>query len=208
MVNLLKNKFGVEINIIHNEDLKQFNDPEVNDSSAFVTKNGIFVNIDRASIEEPLHELLHLVLATMKNSNPDKYYALVGAVQNHPLFTKVLANYNEINTELLEETFIRLLSKTFRKNILKQGVFDEYNFNDAIRNSIMELMDLTKTLEWEDPFDLLAKPVSDILFDFGSKLADAEQSLIEPNSVSYMFDISNKVKQLLESGNLKQKCNY
>lgn len=68
----------------------------------------IYINIDKASIEkeEPLHELLHLVLATMKANNSTTYYKLVNSVQYHPLFKLVSKNYNEINTELLEkETF-------------------------------------------------------------------------------------------------------
>lgn len=208
MANLIKNKYGVNVNIVHNNEISQFGDPELYEAAAFVTNGEIYINIDKASIEEPLHELLHLVLATMKANNSTTYYKLVNSVQYHPLFKLVSKNYNEINTELLEETFVKLLSQTFRKNILKDGVFNESSFNFAIRESIKDLMDLTEDLNWEDPFNLLGTPINQILSDFGSKLVDNEESLINEDDVNYMFGVSSKIKSLIEDGSLIQKCKF
>ena len=208
MANLIKNKYGVNVNIVHNNEISQFGDPELYGAAAFVTNGEIYINIDKASIEEPLHELLHLVLATMKANNSTTYYKLVNSVQYHPLFKLVSKKYNEINTELLEETFVKLLSQTFRKNILKDGVFNESSFNFAIRESIKDLMDLTEDLNWEDPFNLLGTPINQILSDFGSKLVDNEESLINEDDVNYMFGVSSKIKSLIEDGSLIQKCKF
>ena len=209
LVDFIKSKYGVKVNIIHNKDLSKFNDPKVYQSAAFAARDGIYINIDKASIEEPLHELLHLVLATMKGRNPNTYYQLVNSVQSHPMFKQVSAIYgDQINTEQLEETFVKLLSSTFRRNILKEGVFNDTTFSVAIKESIKELMDLSKDLSWKDPFDLLRTPVNQILFDFESKLVDNEESLIDDSIVGYMYDISEKIESLLNNGDLNQKCDF
>lgn len=204
----LEDKFGVKINIIKNSDVAKFGDPELFKASAFVTKNEIYVNIDKASIAEPLHEMLHLVMATLKNNNPDNYYRIVNSVQYHPIFKQVAGSYLEINTELLEETFIKLFTLTFRNNILKAGVFNEEEFEIAIKNSITDMLNLEESLDWEDSFSLMRKPIRDILTEFGSSLLANEESLLDKSSVYTMFDIADTIRELLETGKLEQKCNY
>lgn len=208
MVNLIKDKFGVEIEVIHNNELSQFNNPEVYQAAAFVTNNKIYVNIDVASVEEPLHELLHLVLATMKGTNKENYYKLISSVQYHPLFRTVVKNYNDVNAELLEETFVKLLSKTFRNNILREGVFNEVSFNKAIKDSIAILIDTKADFMWEDSFDLLGKNLNELLYEFGSNLIDNEENLINQESIDTMFSVSSQINALLNSGVLTEKCNY
>lgn len=202
----LQEKFNVKINLITNKDLKSFNRSDIYNARAFTDGKEVYVNIDKASIAEPLHELLHLVMSTMKATDPDTYYSLVNSVQYHESFEKVAKSYEDINTELLEEAFIQLFSKTFRKNILKSGIFNENIFHKAIRNSVKDMFDLEKSLEWEDAYTLMGKPVKTLLEDFGSKLIMNPESLIDESSVYMMFEISSKIKQFLEAGNLEQKC--
>jgi hypothetical protein len=147
IADVIRNKYNVPVTILHNNDLAQFKNPDVYKSAAFSTPEGIYINIDKASIAEPLHEVLHLVLATMKASDPTTYYRLVNSVQYHPLFDEVSAAYDEINTEKLEETFVQLLSRTFRHNIIKEGVYDEPAFNRAVKASISDLLELSHPLD-------------------------------------------------------------
>lgn len=208
LIKLLQDKFKVEINTITNKELKNFKNLGVENSAAFVYEGGLYVNLDKASIEEPLHEILHLVLATMKSNNPDIYYNLINSVQYHPQFQETAKLYSdEINSDILEETFVKLLSKTFRSNILKDGVFSSETFNKALKNSISSLFLLEKTLVWEDPFSLLGRPVADIMTSFVSKLVENEEGLINFTDAFKMFEVSGKIKQMLKDNQLIQECN-
>lgn len=205
---IISNKYGVKVNLYDNSEIAEFGDDTLFGASAF-TKNGeLYINIDKASIAEPLHELLHVILATMKASNPDTYYRLVNSVQYHPMFKEVVQNYDDINTELLEETFVQLFSKTFRKNIKKEGIFNQDIFNSGIKSTIEELLELSDTLDWENTFDIMGKPIKNILIDFGSALLQKEEGLIDYDKVSLMFGISGIIKNLLDDGKLEQNCNY
>lgn len=205
--NFISDKYGVKVNYISAENFKDFPEINMDTTSAFVQNGEIFINIDKASIEEPLHELLHLVLMTLKSKDPDKYYLLVNSVQNHPAFNRIAKIYSEdINTEKLEEAFIKMLTATFRRNIVTKGIFDTDVFNEAINGAISELLDLTLSLENEDSFELLDTSIEELMTLFGSQLLGAEEGLIDNNSVVQMLQYSGIIKQLINNGNLKEAC--
>lgn len=208
IINLVSKQFGVTINTIYNEDLPKFVGLGVENSAAFVYEKGIYVNLDKASIEEPLHEVLHLVLGTMKVNDSDTYYRLINSVQYHPEYKNIAQNYQgNINSDILEEIFVKALSQTFRKNILKDGVYSSELFNSAIKKSVSDMLMLEKSLSWEDSFDLLGRSISDIMTEFASKLVGAEEGLINFTDAYSMFEVSGKVKKLIKNNQLIQECN-
>jgi hypothetical protein len=173
---------------------------------AFTSNGEIYINIDKASIEEPLHELLHLVLGTMKAQDPDNYYNIVSSIQGHPLFHEISKLYEEVNADVLEETFIRLLTKTFRKNIESEGIFNEVIFDNALKSGISELMDLQEDISEENPIELLNTKVADILFDFGSSIIENKEGIINKDDSVMMLEVSSTLRNLLKTKNLVQTC--
>lgn len=207
--NFLAEKYGVVINKIDNSNLgeEKFAGLDIKNSAAFVYQGEIFINLDKATIEEPLHELLHLVLMTMKSNNPDRYYAIVQSIEDHPQFHQLAEGYGEnINTEVLEEVFVKLLSQTFREKIVAKGIFTENTFNNAITESISELFSLTANTENQNAFDLLGEPVSVIMAEFGSELLGKEEGLIDKDNIIKLLRTAGKIKNLLASGNLMEDC--
>ena len=81
--------------------------------------------------------------------------------------------------EQLEETFVKILSETFRDKIDSEGIFNSDIFTVAIKGAISELLDLTLNLENKDVFELLNNPVDQVLTLFGSKLLENETGLID-----------------------------
>jgi len=210
MIQLLESKYNTKINIINNEDLSNFPELENVDKSsirAFISEGGIYVNIDKCNIEEPLHEILHLVLETMKSQNPDQYYKLINSIQNHDMFREVSQTYNDINSNMLEETFIKILTGTVRKSIKESGLFTEESFNTSIKTAISELLLLEGPIDKEDSFNLLDSSVASIMEDFGSRLIENPDGLIDKNNAFYMMEVSSEIKKLLENNQLIQKCN-
>lgn len=205
---VLSNKFGIKVNLYDNSEVAGLGNSTLFNTAAFTQGTELYINIDKASIAEPLHELLHVIMATMKASNPDNYYRIVNAVQYHPMFKQVAKDYQEINTELLEETFVQLFSKTFRKNIERIGIFNEDVFNLGIKGTIKDLLELSDTLDWEDTFDLSGKSIKNILINFGSSLLKNDDALIDYDKASLMFEVSGTIKELLDNEKLEQNCNY
>ncbi len=204
--NYLSEKFNIKINLIKNSDLERFNNPKVYQASSFTTFDEIYINLDKARITDPLHELLHVILATMKARNSDMYYRIINSVQYHPIFKEVAGNM--INAEALEESFIKLFTLTFNKNIKSDGIFSDDGFNTTIKDTISDMLNLEENLDWEDVNGLMKTSIYDVLTNFGSKLIDGEESLIDFNSSYEMFTVADIIQKLIDEKKLEQKCNY
>jgi hypothetical protein len=208
MGNILSSKYNVKVNYITNSDLGDFSNLNVDNSSAFLFNGEIYINMDKANIEEPVHEFLHLILANIKSKNPDTYYTLVNSVQNHPYFSKVSKAYSgDINTEQLEETFIRILTETFRNNLVEEGFLTSSIFEDTMKESLSDMLSLQANLQAEDVFDLYRTSINELMSYFNSSLLGNEDGLIDYSNAFEMLQLSGVIKQLIEKGNLKEICN-
>lgn len=209
MSELLENKFGIEINFINSNELDQFREaiPNIDNLRAFVLDGKYFINSDKSSIADPLHEYLHMVLASMKYGNPEQYTMLVESVENHPLFNDVSEVYDETNLDRLEETFIRLFTETVQKEINQEGVFNEEVFDEAVKVGIVDMFSLQANLDDEFSFDLLDLEVREVLTNFSSSLLENSQSLYNRDNAVEMISISSKLRSLIKNGNLKEHCN-
>ena len=207
MVELLQDKFGVSMNIINNSDLDQFDIENKDTLRAFVLNGEYFINIDKANITEPLHELLHMVLASMKYSDYDGYKKLVNTVSSHPLYNEVKSVYKEINSDVLEEVFIRLFSDTVRHKIKIDGSFTSEAFDNAVKVGVKEMFDLSNPLDDITSFDLMDKEVRDVLVDFSSKLVSGKTSLYNKENALTILSVSTTLRKLIKDNKLKEMCN-
>ena len=202
----LMDTYGIKVNYLTNKEMVELIGSS-NYASAFVYQGEVYINIDKASIADPLHEFLHLVLMTMKASNPDTYYKLISSIEGHKNYSMYEVMYSgEIQANKNEEIFAKILSETFRESIIKKGIFNEDIFNEAFNNSIKDLLQLNKSLEFEDSFELLGTPLEQILTMFNSNILNNVSGLIDENNVIKMLNYSGTIKDLIESGNLTEEC--
>ena len=208
MIVLLKDKYGITVNPIHSSELLQFGDIEnVGTLRAFVRNGEYYVNVDNASISDPLHEFLHMFLASMKASDYEGYRNIVDSVQDHPLFSEVAREYKETNSDLLEETFVRLLSQTVRHEINERGIFSEEVFDNAMKTAIKDVFSLKNDLKDENYISLMDSTTKDVLSKFESRLIDFSDTFFDKTNAESMIKISSKLRELLKDGKLKEQCN-
>lgn len=199
MVGLLEDKFGVKINLVGSDILGLLR--------AEIRNGELFVNVDLASIEEPLHELLHLVLASMKATDYESYRLLVSGAQKHPLFEEVSKVYIESNLDRSEETFIRLLTDTVRNKIIIEGIFTEEIFDKSVKEAISNLLELRDSITDEFLYDILDSKVVDVLENFNSNFLNNREPLFKADKALEMLRMSTIIRTLLENGELKEYCN-
>ena len=202
---LLEDKYGIKINFIHESELEQFG--QKSGVRAFLLNGNYYVNIDKASVSDPLHEFLHMVLADMKYSNRNNYMTLISSVKNHELFTKVAESYKEINSDVLEETFIRLFTDTLRSKITVDKIFTEDNFDLSVKLSIQELLSLNNSIKDESLYDIFDTQLKDVLVNFGSTLVNNDKPLYNTDNALQMIAVSNTLKELIKENKLKEACN-
>jgi hypothetical protein len=54
--------------------------PDAAQASAFIYNGDVYINTDIASIDSKVHELMHILLGSMRFKNPELYFELVQTV--------------------------------------------------------------------------------------------------------------------------------
>ena len=122
-LNKMRECYGVNIVYIDNDEL--INDVDVNSAKAFIKNGTIYVNVDNATIDSPIHEMLHLFIGSISFSNPQLFQQLMSVVQNIPNI--------ENRISLFEG------SRTMDGNYSVKSLEDNEIFNKSIRNLAEEL---------------------------------------------------------------------
>jgi len=103
--------YGINITYIDNDEL--IDDVDVNSAKAFIKNGTIYVNVDNATIDSPIHEMLHLFIGSISFSNPQLFQQLMSIVSNIPNIEERITLFGESRTmdDILEEIFVEELSK-------------------------------------------------------------------------------------------------
>ncbi len=111
----LASLYGIKFNAITNAELNSEtwnNVPGVMDANAFIFNGEIYINLDKSSVDAPLHELMHLLIGSMRFSDPNIYQQLVASVENIPDFQKLAQNYQgRTANDIKEEIFVTEVAK-------------------------------------------------------------------------------------------------
>lgn len=54
--------------------------PNAGRTNAFIYNGEVYLNVDRATTADSLHEFAHLIMGSMKRTNPGLYYGRTGGV--------------------------------------------------------------------------------------------------------------------------------
>lgn len=88
--------------------------PNASSVNAFVYNGQIYVNIDRANLDAPIHEMFHILVGSMRFENPELYKSLIDTAEKLSNYQVLVQKYpgrsrNDVN----EEIFITELAKYF-----------------------------------------------------------------------------------------------
>lgn len=80
--------------------------------SAFILDGNIIVNADVASVDAPVHELMHVLMGSIKYTQPDLYYNLVQTAQQLSSYQdRALLYSNRSQSDIDEEVFVEEYAK-------------------------------------------------------------------------------------------------
>lgn len=108
--------FGIQTIFKSTEELKQEGIldqvPEGVYVSAFILDGNIIVNSDVASVDAPVHELMHVLMGSIKFTNPDLYYNLVQTARQLPNYARRAKLYpHRGQSDMDEEVFVEEYAK-------------------------------------------------------------------------------------------------
>lgn len=129
-LNKLDKIYGIKVHEVSDADLAsaQWSHlmPQDRFVNAFIYNGEIYINTDKASPDAKIHEMLHLLVGSMRFSNPQLYLQLINSAQQLPNYQKLAQQFiNKSQNDLNEEIIISELGKYF------SGMNSELNMLDS-----------------------------------------------------------------------------
>ena len=205
-LNLIKvymEQLGVKVYLLSQDDLVNQGFPA--ETEAAVRNGEIYVNLDRASLSSPIHEFMHLVFAIMKQENFEQFTKLMQELRGIKDFENILTEvqksqyYNNlIESDQLEEAFVRYLSKIIDGEIETSTEFEQFYIKNQpilsefiqIAFNVPKISDLLNFLK--QPFSSLTKVGSEL---FVRKNMETSRY----SDKKYKIDISGKIMAFIQA---------
>jgi len=170
---------------------------------AFVKDGQIYLNTDKASLAEPIHELGHIVLAGLKASNNALYEAIISKFSSHPDYENISKHYSDLSAdEQTEEVFVTTLGEMFNGRIARENTKKWENDNrgflervfDNIKNFFAELFGIDSRNFFDlNSDELMNMSFEDIHGHFNNSIINGDFT-----SVTNLMDIKSS---LIQDGN-------
>ena len=112
IITRLSDIYGIGIHLTNNSDP---NMPKVIDATSakgFIYNGEIYINTDNATLDTPLHELLHIIFGTMRYTNPELYFNTIQKAEQLPSYYQLSKLYpDRTRSDLAEEVYITEMAK-------------------------------------------------------------------------------------------------
>lgn len=206
----LRTLYGIEINSISNKELTQWeNIPDVKNVTAFIHNNKIYINTDLANVDAPIHEMVHLLLGSIRFKNPSLYEELISMADTFKDFTHISSNYkNKAQHDLYEEVFVQEVAKylsglpssieQLNPNIIYELHYNIKRLLDSVLMGKYSVKSINDTKLYNMSLKQLAKTVNSMLLNsipLGN-FDDAQLHRI----------LANEKSDLIEKGDLREEC--
>lgn len=214
-ISKLASSYGIQFNTITDSELNTEKwrglIPDASAVNAFIYKGQIYINTDRASVDAPLHEISHMLIGSLRFTNPELYQELVSSVENFPNYDLLAENYpgrtrNDVNEEIFVTEMAKLLTgrETSIEN-LDDNIRYEIMYNvKRLLDSVLMGQDSVKVVPDEDlPFITLkdlAKTVNSVA------LVNKNKGTLDVSQSEIHRQVNNYKAQLLRRGIITEFC--
>ena len=183
--------------------------PDAAQASAFVFNGDVYVNTDLATVDSQVHELMHILLGSMRFKNPELYSQLIQTAENLPNFSDIAMNYpNRSKSDLLEEVFVEEFSKYLAGSESEFSKLDNdtlyqisYNITRTL-DSILMGDNTTAALDNETLYNNSLLEIGKIVNS--STMFNTRHGFLEDALVHRVM--ANVKQELFENGDLREEC--
>ena len=214
MLSRMRELYGISIVELDNSELEQSGIlqqiPDAANARAFVFNGNIYLNSDLATLDAPVHELLHIFLGAMRFTNPTLYSTLLEKVTKFETLPDIAKRYpNRTENDLLEEVFVTEYANYLVGN---SSEFNKYTKEELSRIIYEITRNLDTMLMGNTSITTLA--AEEIFNSSLLQLAGKVQSSEFNKTTLNMMDLAdlhrktaNYKSQLMQNGDLEEKCN-
>lgn len=197
LIKSLQDRLGVKINITNNYSAKIL--IGIDTAKAFVYNGEIYVNIDRATNADVIHEYGHLILGTIKQCNYSLYKSLISSAEKSDYFSEMLMmmrlnpNYaSRAYQDLVEEVYCDIFGEYISKN---PGDFEKI---------IKIIFGLRSNIDKDDLGEIANMNFNDLINRYGS-------TIFESNGFDFSESFksrkdANIIEKAIKSGLVIENC--
>lgn len=204
----LRTYYGVDIHCVENDDV--VDNVDVSTAKGFIKDGSIYINLDNATIDTPIHEMLHMFLGSLSISNPTLFFTLIQTTEQLPTFQKRAAAFGNSRTmsDIQEEIFVEELAKfltgrpSMINNLSKDSIsYILYNIKRDI-DTIINGNYSVKSLEESTLFDQTLRNLAE---DLESESFNIDQPAGLRNSEQHRI-LANVKSDLIKTNQLEEIC--
>ena len=116
LLNKLSELYGIKFHEISNQELlsDEWRDKIENGHlvKGFVYNGEIYINVDNATVDTKIHELMHIFVGAMRFQDPNIYFQLVNLVEQFKGYNEMTQRYpNRTRSDINEEIFVEEVSR-------------------------------------------------------------------------------------------------
>lgn len=214
----LSRNYGVNVNVVTAREIAdKFKGviPYAGRTNAFIYNGEVYLNVDRATTADSLHEFAHLIMGSMKRTNPELYYGLVSQVEQLENYDDKIQAYRNLGDtravpDLNEELFVTEFGNYFSRIADtwfdgKEESLDE--LGNLFKEKTQKTFQTSDDIKGEKLGRLLNMSIDNIMSEFGSALITNDFAAgFDMDMASESRTITNLIQKLIKSGNLKEDC--
>jgi len=196
MINRLQTIYNVSMIPMRTEEInKKFGTilgDDVSRTRAFIYEGIVYINLDLASTAEPLHEMGHLILESIKKSNYDLYQSIIKSIRSHPYYDKIVEAYpNRTPDDTDEEVFITVFAEKYRNTAKSKYNQKWYDDNAGIFTNVLSFVkNMFSTIFQNDSIlnlsneEIISMNLDELISKFGDNLMEGKFNHVLNFSVS------------------------
>jgi len=187
----------------------------------FIYEGKIYINLDNASSAEPLHEMAHIILESIKANDYSLYQTIINSVKSHPYYDDIAKSYpNRSPEDLDEEVFVTVFGEKYRTKLhstYNQSWYDQNediftNIWNNIKNMFASIFDNKSILDIPND-ELSTMSLDELISTFGDNLTEGKfKHVLNYDTSTVERKITNLKTSLLSNDDesesyLRKTCN-
>lgn len=214
-LNKLASLYGIKFNDITDAELASdkwrniISDPS--SVNAFVYNGQIYINISRANLDAPIHEMMHLFVGSIRFQNPNLYQHLISLSEQFPNYNKLAREFsgrtrNDINEEIFVQEVSRyLVGLPSNISNIESKLQYEITYNiKRVLDTILMGEDSVKTLSNDRLFNLSLKEIAREIHS--SIMTNNFHGTLNVENSALHRKLNNIKSDLQSKGILKEYC--
>lgn len=214
MIAKANNLYGMNIRTFNSEnedEMPFFNDPSYSGGkNALIYGGEIYVNTDIASVDAPIHEMMHLILGEMKFNDPEMYKNMVSQAKDFPAwgFMRGTYLYDMAMEDALEEVFVQEAARYIcgmESSISRMKLSERSKLEYNITRMLDTLVFGVKSVRTEGFYSLSGKSLLDLCDMMGSAISKMRDKGDLTGAAQNRM-LANMKSDLIKRGLLKEIC--